>query len=99
MSEADARYTIEQQARDQYDLVHNKVRAFLSPFAQECKDKLHEARENVKKVLREDKKEFLDAINAQSEEFLKDLEQQLTEKSSQLKEYENAIDTLNNIIK
>lgn len=98
MSEADARYKIQQQADDQYDRVKSKVRSFLSPFASECKSKLLEARENLKKVLREDKKEFLDTIQTQSEEFLNNLEKQLSEKYVQMKEYEEAIKTLNDII-
>ncbi len=98
MSESDAKYEIEQKAKDQYDLVSAKVRSFLAPFASECKYKLREARENIKRVLREDKNEFLDTINAQSEDFLNDLEKQLTEKSEQVKEYENAIDSLNKIL-
>ena len=99
MSEADAKAEVEQQARKQLERVRHKVSSFLATFASECKGKLSEARENVKKVLREDKKEFLDAINAESEDFLNDLEQQITERTSQLNEYENAIDTLNKIIR
>ena len=98
MSEADAVYKIEQEANKQFDCVKVKVRSFLSPFASDCKDKLREARENIKRVFREDKKEFLDTIKVQSKDFLDELEKQLTEKKDKMKEYEEAIEVLNKIL-